>query len=459
MDHRPLPLTSLASASGGSEEEIRAQWNALLNRIEEVEPRIKALAVGPDGAPAESASDRRKRVELELDALFTAYPDASSPSEHARTEAAGRPPLFAVPLGVKDIFSADGFATRAGSRLPPDLFDGPEATSVSRLRKAGAIVLGKTVTTEFAYFAPGPTANPWNLSHTPGGSSSGSAAAVSAGYAAMALGTQTIGSVNRPASFCGIVGFKPTYGRVPIDGVVPCAASADTVGLLAADVSTARAGAAVLVGDWNAEAVSTGSQHHLLLANDAYTAQADTEIRSAIAELAERLGDGWDVEQAGIFSSIDLLNEVHRQMVAREFAEVHRQWMSTHRDLYAPQSLELAAAGGAVSDEELQTAIAGRAELRAQLDSMMHEAGVLAVLTPSAPGAAPHGLDATGSPLLNLPWTYAGMPTVTLPAALARHGLPLGVQLVGRSGTDEALLELAAELEAAIGFAARYPAR
>ncbi len=445
MDHRPLPMSALASVNDGSEKSIRKQWREILDRIEEVEPRIKALAVGPDGEPAESASARRDRVELELDALFRTYPDEADRS--------GRPPLFAVPIGVKDIFSASGFPTRAGSRLPADLFLLPEATSVSRLRNAGGIIIGKTVTTEFAYFAPGPTTNPWKQDHTPGGSSSGSAASVSAGFASVALGTQTIGSINRPASFCGVVEFKPSFGRVPTDGVFPCSVSADHVGILAADVATAAAAAAVLVERWNPATSHPGSHHHLVLADDAYAAQADGEIRGALSEVAERLGDGWDVEKAEIFSSIESLNEVHRSMVAREFADVHRDWIASYKELYAPQSRELAAQGERVTDATHSAVIAGRMELRSQLDAMMREAGVLAILTPSAPGAAPAGLDVTGSPLLNLPWTYAGMPTVTLPIAVNRNGLPLGLQLVGRFGEDEGLLAMAAELEATIAFA------
>ena len=168
-----------------------------------------------------------------------------------------RPLLFGVFIGVKDIFRVDGFPTRAGSRLPPDLFAGEEAESVTRLRQAGALILGKTVSTEFAYFAPGPTRNPHHLQHTPGGSSSGSAAAVAAGLCPVALGTQTIGSIIRPAAFCGVVGYKPSYDRISRSGVIPLSPSLDHVGLFAADVEDVKRCAQLLIGEWELKIEST----------------------------------------------------------------------------------------------------------------------------------------------------------------------------------------------------------
>ena len=162
--------------------------------------------------------------------------------------------LRGAPLGVKDVFHVDGLPTRAGSRLPPEELAGPQGTAVGRLRAAGAVVVGKTASTEFAYFAPAATRNPHHPEHTPGGSSSGSAAAVAAGQCVLALGTQTIGSVGRPASFCGVVGFKPSYDRIPRDGLIPLAPSLDHVGVFAPDVAWARRAAAVLCDDWDADA-------------------------------------------------------------------------------------------------------------------------------------------------------------------------------------------------------------
>jgi len=182
---------------------------------------------------------RFARLHREADALLAAHPRRDR-----------RPSLFGVPVGIKDVFHVEGLPTRAGSRLPLEALRGAEAEVVSTLRKKGALILGKTVSTEFAYFAPGPTRNPHNPEHTPGGSSSGSAAAVAAGLCPLALGTQTLGSIVRPASFCGVVGYKPSYGRIPTDGVIPLAPSYDHVGYFTADVESAAVVAMGLCKGW-----------------------------------------------------------------------------------------------------------------------------------------------------------------------------------------------------------------
>ncbi len=424
MFHAPVSVGHFVAARG-SDTAIRDQLAAVLDRIDEIEPHIHALVPEPG---------RRVRVTAELETLLVRYP-ASGP----------RPPLFGVPVGVKDIFGVDGLQTRAGSKLPPRLFAGPEAVAVSMLRAAGAVVIGKTVTTEFAYFAPGPTRNPWNPEHSPGGSSSGSAAAVSAGYCPLALGTQTIGSINRPAAYCGIVGIKPSYGRVATKGVLPVSVSADHVGLLASDVASARAGSAVVWDVWQDHAGGAGV---LLLLDDAYTAQADAEARGAVARAAEAFERaGWTVRRVELFGSIEPLNDAHHRIVAREFADVHERWVRTYGDRYAPQSLELFERGRGVTDGELDEARAGRATLRARVERLIEAEGAACLLSPSSTGAAPAGIGATGSPLMNLPWTHAGLPTVTLPASVNDAGLPLGLQLTGSYGADERLVGLALQFE------------
>src|SRR5215216_1966211 len=199
-------------------------------RFMEREPSI--LAFLPE-------EDRFTRLNREADALVLNYPDLIK-----------RPLLFGALVGVKDIFHVEGFNTQAGSRLPSDLLQGEEAKSVTRLKEAGALIFGKTVTTEFAYFSPGATRNPHNPEHTPGGSSSGSAAAVAAGFCHLALGTQTIGSIIRPASFCGVVGLKPNYDRISREGVIPLSPSLDHVGFFVPDVESAIDAARVLYRDW-----------------------------------------------------------------------------------------------------------------------------------------------------------------------------------------------------------------
>lgn len=432
MHHAPLTYEQLRELRTADASTIRSFYESLLTRIRQADPAIQALLPEPD---------RQSRVQDELETLLERYP-----------EPAERPPLFAIPAGVKDLFRVTGFETRAGSRLPTELFEGEEAPSVTSIRANGAIVIGKTVTTEFAYFEPGPTRNPWNQEHTPGGSSSGSAAAVSAGYCGLALGTQTIGSVNRPASYCGIVGFKPGIGRISLEGIVPFSASADQVGVLAPDARTAALAASVLCESWNARAKAPPAPRHLLLLDDSYAAQAEQGIRGAISDLAERLQDDWAIERGEMLSSIESLNTVHTRMIAREFADVHERWFAAHASRYSEKSRDLILAGRNVTDDELAAARAGRDELRTRIEGAMQEAGVLALLTPSATGAAPVWNDGTGSPLMSLPWTYCGLPTVTLPLARSRDGLPLGLQLVGRRGHDEYLMQLARDLELQIGF-------
>src|SRR2546423_3239199 len=226
----PVPLTATAHALRSNQLDLLAFIEDTCKRIDTLEPHIHALL--PEAG-------RRARLISEAKALQERFPDPST-----------RPTLYGIPFGVKDLFNVDGFPTHAGSQLPAHLFAGPEAASVSALLTAGAIILGKTVSTEFAWFEPGPTRNPCNLAHTPGGSSSGSAAAVAAGYCPLALGTQTVGSVIRPAAFCGVVGFKPTYGRLSSDGVIPFAPSLDHVGLFTPDAGGMLLAARILFDAW-----------------------------------------------------------------------------------------------------------------------------------------------------------------------------------------------------------------
>src|SRR5258706_7512203 len=194
----PNPMAETATVLRSGQLDLLAYIDDICNRIDAADAHIHALSPDPE---------RRVRLIAGAKSLEARFPDPAS-----------RPPLYGIPLGIKDIFHVDGFLTRAGSRLPSELFSGSEADCVRALRSAGALILGKTVSTEFAYFEPGPTRNPHNLQHTPGGSSSGSAAAVAAGFFSFWLGTQTIGSTIRPAAFCGIVGFKPTYKRISTKG-------------------------------------------------------------------------------------------------------------------------------------------------------------------------------------------------------------------------------------------------
>ena len=423
------PFTTLVALRSG-DLALAEHVEAACDRVDTVEPLLHALL--PE-------TDRRDRLRREAAALEQRFPDP-----------AGRPPLFGALLGVKDIFRVDGWETRGGSQLPPDLFEGREATCVTALRSAGALILGKTVTAEFAYLAPGATRNPRNLGHTPGGSSSGSAAAVAAGFCDIALGTQTIGSTIRPAAYCGVVGFKPTYGRVAIDGVLACAPSLDTVGLFAADPQGAALVASLVCQDWGRP--RDGSRPVLGVPEGPYLAQASSEALRAYERQIEQLeAAGFDVRRVATLAGIAAIAERHVRLVEAEMAETHRAWFDRYADLYRPQTAAAIRRGRVVSVDALAEARAGRAVLQRELAEQMRERGVHVWIAPAAPGPAPEGLATTGSPIMNLPWTYAGMPAISVPAGSTALGLPIGLQCVGAVGADEHLVAWAAEIAAVVG--------
>ncbi len=405
--------------------------------IENMCKRIEA--VNPDVQAFLPEAGRMKRLRQEAHLMRERYPSPEA-----------RPPLFGALVGVKDILHVDGFATQAGSALPPDRLAGAEAECVTLLRNAGALIAGKTVTTEFAYFEPGPTRNPHNLAHTPGGSSSGSAAAVAAGLCTLALGTQTIGSVIRPAAYCGIIGFKPTYDRIPTAGVLYFSRTVDHIGLFTQDIAGMQQAAAVLCRDWRAQPISDRPPV-LGVPIGNYLEQAEPAALTAFQEQLYRLADaGFLVKQLPFFEEIAALNGLHRQLAFAEFAQEHAQLYADFADRYRPKTAEIIAIGQRVTVQELADARANCQRLRLELTEAMDKAGIDLWATPAAPGAAPAGIHATGSPDMNLPWTHAGMPVVTVPAGTTAETLPLGLQLVGRFGQDEEVLTWASMIVPAL---------
>lgn len=353
--------------------------------------------------------------------------------------------LFGVPVGVKDIFHVDGFPTRAGSRLPAEVLAGPEADVVTALRAQGALILGKTVSTEFAYFAPGPTRNPHDPEHTPGGSSSGSAAAVAAGLVPLALGTQTIGSIIRPAAYCGVVGFKPSYDRISRKGVIPLAPSLDHVGYFTADAESAAVAALSLLRDYFPAAPFRPPV--LGIPEGPYLSRASEEGLAHFRDTCDWLSSRYRVKSVPAMPDFDKIEARHRRLVAAEAAQVHREWFAAHRDLYAPQTVELIERGQAVTPGQKSRDRAGRKKLRTQLMALMDEHRIDLWLSPAAPGPAPRGLAGTGDPVMNLPWTHAGLPTLGIPAGRSADGLPLGLQITARWWADAELLAWAPDLE------------
>jgi Asp-tRNA(Asn)/Glu-tRNA(Gln) amidotransferase A subunit family amidase len=424
----PAPLVETAAALRSEQFDLLTYINDICDRIDALEPEMQALL--PE-------SDRRARLLAEAQALQARFPDP-----------AYRPPLFGIPVGIKDIFFVDGFPTRAGSQLPPELFVGAEGDCVRALRSAGALILGKTVTTEFAYFEPGPTRNPHNLDYSPGGSSSGSAAAVAAGFCPLAIGTQTIGSTIRPAAFCGIVGFKPGYGRISNNGLILCSNTFDQVGIFTQDVAGAALAASLLCHNW--QAVETGVSDALPVLSvpeGPYLAQASPEGLAAFEKQLTLLEKaGYTLRRVTAMEDIEVINRRHSRIVFAEMAQVHAAWFAQYESLYRPRTAAAIREGQEVSAEELALARADIEKLRVQLEALMSQAGIDLWVCPSAPGPPPEGLTSTGSPLMNLPWTQAGLPAISLPAGRAANGLPLGFQCVGAYMADERLLKWAAPM-------------
>jgi len=376
------------------------------------------------------------RLHKDAESLLTRYPDLVS-----------RPRLFGALVGVKDIFHVGGFTTQAGSRLPADVLQGREAESVTRLKEAGALILGKTVTTEFAYFSPGPTRNPHHLEYTPGGSSSGSAAAVAAGFCQLALGTQTIGSIIRPASFCGVVGVKPTYERISRAGVIPLSPSLDHVGFFTPDVDMAIQAATVLYKDWNKPTQPLrkprlGIPEGPYLRNTSEDGLRRFEDVCKVLELA-----GYKLLHVNVMSDLAEIISRHNVIMSAEAAQVHKEWFNKYQKLYSSKFTELIQRGQRITDDQRQSALLGREAFRSDMRRTFLDHNINLWICPSTVGAAPKGLESTGDPVMNLPWTQAGLPAINLPVGKNQAGLPLGVQVVGNWYKDETLLYWAKDLE------------
>jgi Asp-tRNA(Asn)/Glu-tRNA(Gln) amidotransferase A subunit family amidase len=420
-------LFYLANALRLGEVPLLDYLAGLEDYFNEREPAVRAFL------PEANRFDRLRR---EAEELLARYPEPE----------ARRPPLFGIPIGVKDIFHVDGLPTRAGSQLPPERLQGPQADSVRRLKQAGALVLGKTVTTEFAYFAAGATHNPHLPEHTPGGSSSGSAAAVGAGICSLALGTQTIGSITRPASYCGIVGYKPTYERISRFGVIPLAPSLDHVGVFSPEVPGVELAASLLCRDW--QLVITHKKPVLGVITGPYLERVAPEGRDHFRAVCRRLrGAGYELKKVAAMPDFEDVVARHNLIVAAEAAQVHSQWFAQFGGLYHPKTAELIDRGQSVSARQLSRALAGRQQLRAELTALMDEHQLDLWLSPATVGPAPKGLESTGDPVMNLPWTHSGLPTLNLPAGFNSEGLPMGAQLAGRWYADETLMDWAADME------------
>jgi Asp-tRNA(Asn)/Glu-tRNA(Gln) amidotransferase A subunit family amidase len=375
------------------------------------------------------------------------------------------PALCGIPIGVKDIFYTADLATTMGSLVFEDFVPPEDATAVKRVRERGGLVLGKTATTEFAFFEPAPTRNPWNPLHTPGGSSSGSAAAVAAGMCPAALGSQTAGSLLRPGAYCGIVSLKPTLGRISRYGIFPISATLDHAGMFTRNVTDAAVmlgalagpdaadpeSASVTVEDYG-DAVRTFQRAPRIgIVTDWFVERADPETQAHFACTIERLAAaGATVEEVRLPGSFRRVHAAHAAIMQTEMTAVHADLCRKNPDRYSTRLREYVQTGYDLKAVDYYEAQTTRTRFIAELEPVLARYDVL--LTPTTPTPAPAGLGSTGDPAFNIPWTFAGVPAITLPSGLSAAGLPFGIQLAAKKFAEVQLLRAARWCEVTIGF-------
>ena len=366
--------------------------------------------------------------------------------------------LHCMAIGIKDVIDTADMPTEMNSQIYAGHRPTQDAEVVRRLRAAGAIILGKTVTTEFAFMTPGRTRNPHNLTCTPGGSSSGSAAAVASGMAAVALATQTGGSTIRPAAFCGVIGYKPAFGRYPTAGLKHLAPSLDTIGLHARNFDDLARVSAVLAGDTSLPSAVVPVRPRVALARTHHDSQAEPQAIKRVEEAAQALRRGGaevrEMTLPALFAEIDPL---HRVIMAKEVAQSFVAEWATARDQLSADLAAFIARGIAHTDAEVAAAHARVAEGKRLIDTLLADDELM--LTLPAAGEAPVGLASTGNAAFNRLWTMLGVPCITLPAGRGARGLPLGVQLVARNraGAEAELLAQARWVQDALATAGYGP--
>ena len=388
---------------------------------------------------------------------------AAARAEEAIAQGTASGALHGVPIGLKDIFYTAGMKTTACSPLYADFVPDYDATVVAKLKEAGAIVLGKAVTTEFATADPSPTLNPWNHAHTPGGSSSGSSVAVATSMCAGALGSQTGGSTCRPASYNGIVGLKPTYGRLSKYGVIPASWSLDTVGILVRDVTDATLMLQVMAGydpndpssahepvlDYIGPAANYPMTPRIRLIRQHFLEVCDDETRANTEAAFDKFADlGCEADEVRLPASFDTCYSAHRVVMDVECATFHEELFRQHPDQYGRRLRSTIETGLLLPGVRYLQAQRMRTAFARDMRELVADGAIL--VTPTTPAAAPRDLNTTGDPIFQSPWTSCGLPTITLPSGLSADGLPLGVQLIGAPFREDELLCAARWCEAAL---------
>lgn len=378
--------------------------------------------------------------------------------------------LHGVPVGLKDIFYTAGIRTTACSRIFADFVPEYDATAVVKLKEAGAIILGKAVTTEFATSDPSPTRNPWNPAHTPGGSSSGSSVAVAVGMVPAALGSQTGGSTCRPAAYNGIVGLKPTYGRISRYGVIPVSWSLDTVGILVRTVDDAAVMLQAMAGhdpkdpgsstrpvpDYRAEMKEFDRPPTIGVLRDFFFDRSSQEVRIHTESMVQKLAQaGAVVDEISLPRSFATAHSCQRIVMNVECAAYHQEFFSRSADEYGPNLRANIEMGMLVSGVEYLQAQRLRREFRRDMVELANQFDVL--LTPATPDIAPRDLNTTGDAAFQSPWTSSGLPTITVPTGLSEAGLPLAIQLAASPFEEGKLLAAARWSESVWGAALSPP--
>ncbi|WP_211749221.1 amidase [Paenibacillus sp. Marseille-Q4541] len=396
----------------------------LYERYTTVEPYVKAFI---------HEDDLNTRLKSDYNILLEKFPDE-------------KPAFFGIPFAIKDLIHVDGFPTRAGSMLPVNALTTKEGSFITNLRSMGAIFAGKTITEEFAYHSIIPTRNPHNIEHTAGGSSAGSAASVASGICPIAVGTQTLRSVIAPASFCGVVGFKPSYARIPSDGVILLSPSFDTIGFFTQDIKSMIYACSHLVPNW--QSFHSDKRPILGVPNGIFMNLMFDDVRRAFENQLKTLEKkGYTIHFVDMPWDEQLVSgDAMIRMVQGEMAQVHENWFRQYEHLYGSSVKTAIKNGQAIPLEELEQLRNGQINLRIDLEKTKIKNGIDLWVTPAQGGVAPKGFEKTGWAGMTAVWSYAGLPTISLPL-IKIDGMPLGFQCVGSHGNDEALLFWTKEIE------------
>jgi aspartyl-tRNA(Asn)/glutamyl-tRNA(Gln) amidotransferase subunit A len=422
---------SLVEAAAAIREGVLSPYEyvrALLERIDKVEPQVQAWVT----MDRERVLEEARRCEAEA------------------RQKRFRGPLHGIPIGVKDIFYTAGLRTTMGSQPFAQFIPDHDARVVTKLKQAGALVLGKTVTTVFVFLDPGPTRNPWNLAHTPGGSSSGSAAAVAARMCPAAIGSQTVGSVGRPAGFNGLVSIVPTQSRISLDGAFPLAWSLDHVGGLTRSVPDLEL-LLDAISETSIERVAAPPRPRIGVLREYFLDNMTPETRTLQDALLSKLAAAnFRVDEVRLPARFDLALPALRTIIRSEVASVHEQLFRDNPEAYGPKLRELVETGMLLTSADYLRARRLRRQYQRDMVRLFDNFDVL--LTPAARGPAPEGVGSTGDPIMNAPWSLADFPTMTIPYALASNGLPVGVQLSAAPLQEGLLLAVGKAVESVVAF-------